>query len=93
MTNNRDDYPSSEEQARVLDSTHGIEHVKEGYEHAYYPWHVDENGRAVYYMVDDTPGPARIGAFKRVRFTSYGLAFNYIAEQRGLPGLPYPIVP
>lgn len=87
MTNNND-YPSAEEQSRVLDSTHGIEHILEGQTHAYYPWYWDTEQRAFYYYQEYNP---RIDDYSRVRRTSYGEAYNYVAEKRGLPGLPYPL--
>jgi len=83
MTNNND---------RVIDNNHGIEHILEGREHAYYPWFRNAVCKPLYYLSKAaSEGRNWRNQFTRVRFTSCDEAYNFLAFQRGLPGLPYPI--
>ncbi len=86
MTNNR--YPDHTQAGQVLDANHGIEHIREGSRDAYYPWFRNAEHKAIYYLTDENL------PWTRVRKTSYGEAYNFLAYQRGLTQhlLPYPIV-
>ncbi len=85
MTNNNS-YPDHTQTGQVLDQNHGIEHIREWAENAYYPWFRNAEHKKIYYI------SASLHAYSRVRRTSYSEAYNFLAFQRGLPGLLYPIV-
>ncbi len=90
-------YPDHTQTGQVLDQNHGIEHIREGSKNAYYPWFRNAEHKAIYYLANENL------PWTRVRKTTFGEAYNFLAFQRGLakgddgeyprlPGLPYPIV-